>query len=117
MIMILRAPRGHTSIYLSEHLKSNWLDFNKFMIAKGFSSFNQYCNTCISNDFNMNFASLMNQKIILPDKKIDFYNDNLKITKDKLILYSNGELLDLLELISEKRDSIMRDAKRRGIKY
>lgn len=115
--MVLKAPRGHTSIYLSEHLKSNWSDFSKFMMAKGFKSFNQYANATLVNDFNTNFASLMNQKNFLPEKKIDFYNDTTLSTKEKLQLYTDGELLDLLNIISDKRNLIMRVAKIRGIKY
>lgn len=112
--MILRAPRGHTSIYLAEHLKTNWLDFNKFMTAKGFSSFNQYANTTFINDFNNGLSDTINGKTSI--NKINWNVDTVPIIKDKIKVYTDGEVLDSLKDQQVKINVLIREMTKRGIK-
>lgn len=113
---MIKAPRNHTSIYFTEFLKSNWKDFNKFMTAKGFTSFNGYANNLMTHDFNQNYAKLLNSRNVVPVKRINMYDDTTTIIKEKLNGYTDGETLDLLNQVTDLRNVIIRDAKRRGIK-
>ena len=115
MVLMIKAPRNHTSIYFTEYLKSNWKDVNKFMTAKGFTSFNGYANHLITDDFNKNYAKITQQRYIKPQNRIDMYNDTTTIVKEKLNGFSNGEELDLLNIITDLRKTIIRDMKRKGI--
>ena len=115
--MIKEPPRNHTSIYISPHLKSRWDDFQKFVTAKGFSSFNGYANHAIVDDFNRNYATVMKN----PKKKegvprLDMYEMPPMVVKDKLNAYSDGELYDLVKMISDFRNLIIREARKRDIK-
>jgi len=114
---MLKAPRGHTSIYLCEQLKNNWQDFQKFMIAKGFSSFNQYNNNLMVHDFTSNYEKYVGGKSsIKPDIRIDYYNDTSTIAREKLNSFTDGQVLDNINQISDWRLLLMREAKKRGIK-
>lgn len=114
--MIGKAPRNHTSIYLSDYLKANWGDIKKFIPAKGFTSLNSYLVNLFTNDFNDNYAKIMNQKYVEPDQRIDMYNDTKTIIKEKLNGYSDGEEYDLLNIVNDIRDIIVFDMGKRGIK-
>ncbi len=114
---MLKAPRGHTSIYLCEQLKNNWHEFNKFIVAKGFSSFNQYANSTLVYDFTHNYEKYVGSKsTIKPEVRIDYYNDTPTQAREKLNSFSNGQILDNINQINDWRALLMREAKKRGIK-
>ena len=114
---MLKAPTGHTSIYLCEQLKNNLTDFNKLMVAKGFSSFNQYANSTFVHDLTSNYEKYVGGKSSIKAViKIDYYNDTPTIAKGKLISFTNGQLLDSINQISDWRLLLMREAKKRGMK-
>lgn len=115
--MINNPPRNHTSIYISQHMKSHWTDFQKYVTAKGFSSFNGYVNHVMTEDFTNNFERVVNQKTYLKqDKKLDMYEDTHSRLIKKLNNYSDGEMLDLIHEVSDFRNLIMREAKKRDIR-
>lgn len=109
-------PNGHTSIYLCQELKNNWIEFRNFMTARGSISFNQHTNRCLVDDFHTNYSTTMNQRFIRLDKKIDFYNDSISMIKEKLLLHSEGEHLDLLKSMTPKVKVIRTEITRRGIR-
>jgi len=113
---MIKAPRNHTSIYFTDYLKSNWKDFNKFMSAKGFTSFNGYANHVFTDDFNTNYSKLLKQKNVATDKRIDIHNDTNTIIKEKLNTHSDGEELDYLHLLKDVTKIVVRDLTRRGVK-
>jgi hypothetical protein len=112
--MIGKAPRNHTSIYLSDYLKNNWKDIKKFIPAKGFTSLNSYIINLMTEDFNNNYAKLMNQKHVEPEKRIDVYNDTKTIIKEKMNHWSDGEQLDFYNTLTDIRNTLIHDMKRRG---
>ena len=46
---MIKAPRGHTSIYFSDYLKANIATLHQVMHDKGFTSFNSFFNTLVVN--------------------------------------------------------------------
>lgn len=104
------------SIYLTKYLQQNIPDLNKFMSAKGFTSFNGYNNYLITDDFKTNYAKVMGHKCITVDKRIEIYNDTKNIRKEKYRSNTDGEMLDLYHLLTEVRDDAIKDLKRRGVK-
>ena len=68
------------------------------------------------NDFNSNYAIIMNQKNTNPMKKIDWDYDTPFIIKDKIRGYTDGEVLDTLNMMTEKTNALIRELKRRGVK-
>ncbi len=113
---MIKAPNGHTSIYFTDYLKKNWPDVNKFMSAKGFTSFNGYANHLITDDFNTNYSKTLKQKNVSPDKRIDIYNDTQTIVREKMNAHSDGEELDFYHLVTDLRNTVIRDLKKRGVK-
>ena len=113
---MLDAPTGRASIYLSKYLQDNLTDLNKLITAKGFISFNSYNNQLLYDDLTTNFARIMNQKNIDPNKRIDIYNETKTIWKEKYKNNTDGEMLDLYHLLTDVRNSTIKDLKRRGVK-
>ena len=62
---MIGALNGRASIYLTKYLQDNLTDLNKYMSAKGFTSFNSYNNSLITDDFNSNFAKLIRNHLKL----------------------------------------------------
>ena len=110
----LHAPRGHTSIYLSDYLKENFKDLHKLMSAKGFISFNAYVINLITEDLQLNGSMIIRRRSNIP--RPDFYEDSNSTIQEKLTKYTDGQVLDLLIQMSNGRNIIMQEAKRRGIK-
>ena len=110
----LHAPRGHTSIYLSDYLKENFKDLHKLMSAKGFVSFNGYVINLITEDLQLNGSMIIRRRSNIP--RPDFYEDSNSTIQEKLSKYTDGQALDLLIEITNGRDIIMRECDRRGIK-
>jgi hypothetical protein len=108
------APRNHTSIYFTDYIKENFVDLYKLWIAKGFTSFNSYINFMITEDLNMNGDMILRQRSFLP--KPDFYEDSQSTIKEKLLKYTDGQMYDLLSLMTVGRDIIIRECQRRGVK-
>ncbi len=116
--MVIKAPRNHTSIYFTDYLKneSNWKKFIQLQNAKGFTSFNGYANNLFTTDLHDNYAKYMHQKHVEPKKRIDVFNDNKTDIREKTNAYSDGELLDTINLINDARNTLIREYKRRGCK-
>ena len=116
--MVIKAPRNHTSIYFTDYLKneSNWKKFIQLQNAKGFTSFNGYANNLFTTDLHENYAKYMHQKHVEPKKRMDIYNDSKTDIREKLNSYSDGELLDLLNISTDFRNTLIREHKRRGNK-
>ena len=106
---MIKAPRGHTSIYFSEYLKANISTLHQVMNDTGFTSFNGFFNKLLVDALHSH-----NDKNVI--QKPDVYNDSNLIFKEKLLTYSDGELYDILQAITEKREVMMKECKRRGIK-
>ena len=49
-------------------------------------------------------------------KKPDVFNDSNLTFKEKLFQYSDGELYDVLQAITEKREVMLKECQRRGMK-
>ena len=49
-------------------------------------------------------------------KKPDVFNDSNLAFKEKLFQYSDGELYDILQAITEKREVMLKECQRRGMK-
>ena len=106
---MIKAPRGHTSIYFSDYLKANIATLHQVMHDKGFTSFNSFFNTLVVNAIQTHDG----KRTV---KKPDVFNDSNISFKEKLFQYSDGELYDILQAITEKREVMMKECKRRGIK-
>ncbi len=106
---MIKAPRGHTSIYFSDYLKANISTLHQVMHDTGFTSFNSFFNKIIIDALH----SHTDKNVI---QRPDVYTDSNLIFKEKLLKYSDGELYDILKAISEKRDVLMKECKRRGMK-
>ena len=106
---MIKAPRGHTSIYFSDYLKANISTLHQVMHDTGFTSFNSFFNKVIVDAIH----SDSDKNIV---QKPGIYNDSNLIFKEKLLKYSDGELYDILQAISEKREVLMKECKRRGVK-
>lgn len=114
---MLNAPEGHTSIYLCPQLKSNWQEFKKFITAKGFASFNQYNNNLMVHDFTTNHEKYLGEKSSLKvEIRIDYYHDTATMAREKLNSFSNGQVLDNYNQISDWRLLLGKEAKKRGMK-
>lgn len=109
-------PRGHTSIYLCDHLKNNWNDFKLFRTAKGLSSLNAYANNTMVLDYTHNYDKIMGKKKMYVPKKPNMYDDTLSKIKEKLLSLSDGEILDIINDVSDYRNILIREAKKRGTK-
>ena len=106
---MIKAPRGHTSIYFSDYLKANISTLHQVMHDTGFTSFNSFFNKVIVDAIQTHDG----KKTM---KKPDVFNDSNISFKEKLLKYSDGELYDILQAISEKREVLMKECKRRGMK-
>tara|TARA_R110002167_G_scaffold359010_1_gene575368 strand:+ start:288 stop:611 length:324 start_codon:yes stop_codon:yes gene_type:complete len=106
---MIKAPRGHTSIYFSDYLKANISTLHQVMHDKGFTSFNGFFNTLIIDAIQTHDG----KKVV---KKPNVFNDSNLIFKEKLFQYSDGELYDILQAITEKREVMMKECQRRGMK-
>lgn len=114
---MLNAPEGHTSIYLCSQLKKNWQEFKKFITAKGFASFNQYNNNLMVHDFTSNYEKYIGGKSpIKAEVRIDYYRDTPSIAREKLNSFTNGQILDNYNQISDWRLLLGKEAKKRGMK-
>ena len=106
---MIKAPRGHTSVYFSDYLKSNIAMLHQVMHDKGFTSFNSFFNTIMVDTINSHDG----KKTV---KKPDVFNDSNLAFKEKLFQYSDGELYDILQAITEKREVMLKECQRRGMK-
>ena len=106
---MIKAPRGHTSIYFSDYLKANIATLHQVMHDKGFTSFNSFFNTLVVNAIKTHDS----KRTV---KKPDVFNDSNISFKEKLFQYSDGELYDILQAITEKREVMMKECQRRGMK-
>jgi len=116
---MLRAPRNHTSIYFNEYLKNPeiWVKFQQLINAKGFTSFNSYANHLITSDLHTNFTKVTGKHHgVKQEKKMDIYEDTNTTVKQKLLSYSDGEVVDLLNMLNDIRNTVIRDLKRRGLR-
>ncbi len=114
---MLRALTGHTSIYLCKQLKTHIKELNQLMAAKGFTSFNQYANSTFVHDLTHNYEKYVGNKSPLKHEvRIDYYNDTPTMAREKLNTFTNGQILDSYNHISDWRLLLSREAKKRGIK-
>ncbi len=104
---MIKAPRGHTSIYLSEHIKNNIDVLRRVMHERGFTSFNSFMNVLLTDT--------MNSHVDDDIPKLNVFSDNPSVFKEKTKVYSDGELYDIYKTISEKRDIVFRELKKRGV--
>lgn len=104
---MIKAPRGHTSIYLSDHIKNNIDVLRKVMHVRGFTSFNSFMNVLLTDTINSH------EENNIP--KLNVFSDNPSVFKEKTKVYTDGELYDIYKVISEKRDIIFRELKKRGV--
>ena len=111
----IKAPRNHTSIYLSEYLKDNFNDLHKLISAKGFTSFNGYMVNLITEDLQLNGNMIINRRLNIP--RPDWYEDSHSTIQEKLMKYTDGQTYDLLKLMTISRDIVIRECERRGIKF
>lgn len=115
--MIKDPPRNHTSIYISPYLKANWDNFSNFVTASGFNSLNSHVNHVLVENFHKNYAQVMkNPNSTKFDQRLDMYDMTPTIIKSKIQNYSDGELYDLIKMVSDFRNLIIREAKKRDIK-
>lgn len=105
---MIKAPRGHTSVYLSDYLKSNITLIHEIMRERGFTSFNGFVNFTLSEAVNSHHSSTSKP---LPD----VLNDNLSVFTEKTLQYTDGELFDIFKTIDEKRNLIYKHLKKRGV--
>lgn len=113
--MVADAPRGHTSFYLSEYLRDNWGTFRKYIVAKGFSSLNQYINSTVVHDFNTNYADIMNFKAKKSDKIFNIYQELPTNARHIMSTWTDGEMMDLLNLVTSWRNLFIKEMKRREV--
>jgi len=106
---MIKAPRGHTSIYFSDYLKANISTLHQVMNETGFTSFNSFFNKLITDAIHTHDG----KKTL---KKPDVFNDSNLTFKEKLLVNSDGELYDILQAITEKREVMLKECKRRGMK-
>ena len=106
---MIKAPRGHTSVYFSDYLKSNIAMLHQVMHDKGFTSFNSFFNTVIVEAIHTHDG----KKTL---KKPDVFIDSNLTFKEKLLANSDGELYDILQAITEKREVMLKECQRRGMK-
>ena len=106
---MIKAPRGHTSIYFSDYLKANISTLHQVMHDKGFTSFNGFFNTLVIDAIHSHDGKRV-------AKKPDVFNDSNLTFKEKLFQYSDGELYDVLQAITEKREVMLKECQRRGMK-
>jgi hypothetical protein len=106
---MIKAPRGHTSVYFSDYLKANISMLHQVMNDKGFTSFNSFFNTIMVDVINSHDG----KKTV---KRPNVFNDSNLIFKEKLFQYSDGELYDILQIITEKREVMLKECQRRGMK-
>lgn len=105
---MIKAPRGHTSVYLSDYLKSNITLIHEIMRERGFVSFNGFVNFILSEAVNSHHSSTSKP---LPD----VLNDNLSVFTEKTLQYTDGELFDIFKTIDEKRNLLYKHLKKRGV--
>ena len=106
-------PKNHTSIYFSDYLKENFADLHKLVSAKGFTSFNSYNIHLITEDLQLNSSMILSRRSnTLP--RPDFHEDSNSTIHQKLSKYTDGQVLDLLIEVTNGRDIIMQECKRRG---
>jgi|TARA_R110000824_G_scaffold401217_1_gene611317 hypothetical protein len=106
---MIKAPRGHTSVYFSDYLKANIAILHQVMNDKGFTSFNSFFNTVMVDAINSHDG----KKTV---KKPSVFDDSNLAFKEKLFQYSDGELYDILHAITEKREVMLKECQRRGMK-
>lgn len=105
---MIKAPRGHTSVYLSDYLKSNITMIHEVMRERGFTSFNGFINYILSEAVNNHHSTTTKP---MPD----VINDNVSVFTDKLSQFTDGELFDIFKQIDEKRELIYKHLKKRGV--
>lgn len=113
---MFNTPKGHTSIYFSDYIKSNWQPISQYVIGRGFKSVNQYINSLVADDFHVNAPKVFNTTFFHLPQRIDFNLDSAVAIKEKLLTYKDDDYVELLRKISSIRDVVLKDAKRRGIK-
>ena len=105
---MIKAPRGHTSIYLSDYLKSNFPILQKIIQEKGFTSFNGFCNYILVESMN-------NHSISDGKPKLSIFTDNNEMFSEKLRKYTDGELYDMYVTVNDKKNLMFKEMKKRGI--
>ena len=113
--MVIKAPQGHTSIYPCKYLKKHWGLFQRYLVASGKTSFNAHVNDVLVKDLHDNVSRVMKMKGIDIKKQIDMHEDTIIIVKEKLNKMTKGEMLDYLEIVTDHRKFVMREATKRGI--
>ncbi len=115
---MFNAPRGHTSIAFCDKLKDNWKGFQELIAGRGFSSFNAYANNNFVEDLYTNYDKIVGGKnITKPDIMIDYHNDTTSAARRKIFSFSNGQILDEFNRLSDWRLFLTREMKKRGVKY
>ena len=111
---MLRAPNGHTSIYLCPYVKKHWRDVNRLQINKGNRSFNQLMNVMLVEELKK--SPTKHGKGIDMSKRLNPYDDSKITVREKLKTHSDGEAYDVFKILTEMRDTVISDLNKRGMK-
>jgi hypothetical protein len=113
MTMIpMRAPRNHTSVYFCDYIKKHWSQFRRLQTNEGYKSFNSFANSKFVEMLKQTPTKIKNTGMDL-SKRINPYDDSKATIKEKLKLYTDGELLDLINLSTGFRNILIHDYKKR----
>jgi len=116
--MLNNAPRGHTSIYFCDFIRTNWDDWRKYIPAAGYTSVNQYTNLLYVQDFKNNAVDILNGGAIKkPELHFDIYQPMPKSLKDLSKEWTNGFTLDWMNIMGDWRDRGAAELRRRGVKF
>ncbi len=105
---MIKAPRGHTSVYLSDYVKSNFTTLHKVMIDRGFRSLNSFVNVLLSDA--MNSHTTVNEA-----NKPNILGDPLGIFQEKISTLDDDILYEIFEIVSDKRNMMYKELKNRGV--
>jgi hypothetical protein len=105
---MIKAPRGHTSVYFSDYLKTNFDSLYKVMHERGFRSLNSFMNVLLADAMNTHTS-----KNDIP--KPNILNDPVSMFKEKIMIYDDDELLAMFNTVSEKRETMFKELKSRGV--
>jgi len=117
MIMLHNAPRGHTSIYFCDFIRSNWDDWKKYIPAAGYNSVNQYTNILYIQDFKNNAVDILNgAPLKKPETHFDIYQPMPRSLREMSKDWTNGYILDWVNLVGDWRTLGITELKRRNVK-
>jgi hypothetical protein len=105
---MIKAPRGHTSVYLSDYLKTNFQSLHRVMNDRGFRSLNSFMNGLLVDAIN-------NHKSEFSIPKPDVLGDPISLFRKKISIYKDDELFKMFSTVSEKRDAMFKELKNRGV--